>query len=109
MAAHYEVNLSFYLRCGDSARPGWSFSTLVVLPDPVSSWTYILDNRRVPSSETARTIGVQQLQAILPRLPPIWGRPSLLLDRRYSAAPWVQDTADLPLAQARVEIEAVAV
>jgi hypothetical protein len=79
--------------------PGWSFSTLVVLPDPVSSWTYILDNRRVPSSETARTIGVQQLQAILPRLPPIWGRPTLLLDRRYSAAPWVQDTADLPLAQ----------
>lgn len=79
--------------------PGWSFSTLVVLPDPVSSWTYILDNRRVPSSETASTIGVQQLQAILPRLPPVWGRPTLLLDRRYSAAPWVQDTAALPLDQ----------
>jgi hypothetical protein len=25
--------------------PGWSFSALVVLPDPVSSWTYILDHR----------------------------------------------------------------
>ncbi len=79
--------------------PGWSFSTLLVLPDPVSSWTYILDNRRVPSSETASTIGVQQLREILPRLPPLWGRPTLLLDRRYSSAPWVQDTADLPLSQ----------
>ena len=70
-----------------------------MLPDPVSRWTSILDKSRVPSSETARTIGVQQLQAILPRLPPMWGRPTLLLDRRYRAAPWVQDTADLPLAQ----------
>ncbi|HYV32532.1 MAG TPA: transposase [Candidatus Binatia bacterium] len=79
--------------------PGWSFSTLVVLPEPVSSWTYILDNRRVPSSETASTIGVQQLQALLPRLPSVWGRPTLLLDRRYSTAPWVQGTAALPLSQ----------
>src|SRR3989440_453132 len=40
--------------------PGWSFSALVVLPNPVSSWTYILDHRRVPSTETATTIGVAQ-------------------------------------------------
>jgi hypothetical protein len=54
--------------------PGWCFSALVVLPDPVSSWTYILDNRRVPSTETATSIGVQQLQAVLPRMPSVWGR-----------------------------------
>ena len=79
--------------------PGWSFSTLVVLPDPVSSWVYILDNRRVPSTETASTIGVQQLQAIVPRLPPGCERPTLLLDRRYSTAPWVLSTAQVPLDQ----------
>jgi DDE superfamily endonuclease len=75
--------------------PGWCFSALVVLPDPVSSWTYILDHRRVPSSETASSIGVQQLQAVLPQLPRIWGRPLLLLDRRYSNAPWVEASAAL--------------
>lgn len=75
--------------------PGWCFSTLVVLPDPVSSWTYILDNRRVPSSATATTIGLQQLQAILPLLQPRFGRPILVLDRHYSSAPWLQATAAL--------------
>ena len=79
--------------------PGWSFSALVVLPDPVSSWTYILDHRRVPSSETATTIGVAQLQAVLPKLCPGWGRPVVLLDRRYSNAPWLAASADLPTDQ----------
>jgi hypothetical protein len=79
--------------------PGWCFSTVVVLPDPVSSWTYILDNRRVPSTETATTIGVQQLQAILPQLRPQCGRPILVLDRHYSSAPWVVASADLPTDQ----------
>ena len=33
-------------------RPGWQFSTLTVLPDVPSSWTYILDNARVTSTHT---------------------------------------------------------
>ena len=67
-----------------SATPvvaGWQFSTLVVLPETVSSWTYILDNQRLASSDTATTTGVDQLQLILPRLQARWGRPLLLLDR----------------------------
>jgi hypothetical protein len=79
--------------------PGWCFSALVVLPEPVSSWTYILDHRRVPSSESASSIGVQQLQTLLPRLPPRWGRPVVLLDRRYSTAPWVAASGELPTDQ----------
>jgi DDE superfamily endonuclease len=79
--------------------PGWSFSALVVVPDPVSSWTYILDHRRVPSTETATTIGVAQLQAVLPKLPAGGQRPVLLLDRRYSNAPWVTASATLPTDQ----------
>lgn len=75
--------------------PGWCFSALVVLPEPVSSWTYILDHRRVPSSETASSIGIAQLQAVLPYLPRVWGRPLVLLDRRYSTAPWVAASAGL--------------
>ena len=49
--------------------PGWSFSALVVLPQPVSSSTYVLDHRRVPSTETAVTLGAQQLRSVLPLLP----------------------------------------
>jgi hypothetical protein len=79
--------------------PGWCFSALVVLPKPVSSWTYILDHRRVPSSETASSIGVQQLQAVLSHLPKVWGRALVLLDRRYSNAPWVAASAELPIDQ----------
>jgi DDE superfamily endonuclease len=76
--------------------PGWSFSALVVLPQPVSSWTYVLDHQRVPSSETAVTLGAQQLQTVLPLLP---SRALLLLDRHYSQAPWLLATQDLPVDQ----------
>lgn len=75
--------------------PGWCFSTLVVLPEPVSSWTYVLDNRRVPSTQTADTIGVQQVRASLPLLAARRARPILVLDRHYSSAPWVLASADL--------------
>jgi hypothetical protein len=76
--------------------PGWSFSALVVLPQPVSSWTYVLEHQRVPSTESPVTVGRQQLRTVLPWLP---RRPVLLLDRYYSRAPWLQSTHDLPVDQ----------
>lgn len=76
--------------------PGWQFSTLVVLPEPVSSWTYVLDNRRVPSSATATIIGVEQLQQVLPLLGRLGVRVVVVLDRRYSNAPWVAASGTLP-------------
>lgn len=72
--------------------PGWVCSTLVVLPAPVSSWTYVLDNRRVPSVETATTVGVEQMTALLPLLPE---RPVLAADGHYGTAAWVAATAGL--------------
>ena len=75
---------------------GWSFSALVVLPQPVSSWTYMLDHQRVATTETAVSVGAAQLGAVLPLLPQ---RPLLLLDRHYSRAPWVLATADLAMDQ----------
>jgi hypothetical protein len=75
--------------------PGWCFSTLVVLPEPVSSWTYVLDNRRVPSTETADTIGVEQVRASLALLARQSQRPLLVLDRHYGSAVWVLASADL--------------
>jgi DDE superfamily endonuclease len=76
--------------------PGWSFSALVVLPVPVSSWTYFLDHQRVASSESAVSVGAEQLQTVAPLLPT---RPLLLLDRHYSQDPWLLATADLALDQ----------
>jgi hypothetical protein len=76
--------------------PGYAFSALVALPQPVSSWTYVLEHQRIPSTESAVTVGRQQLQAVLPLLP---SRPVLLLDRYYSRAPWLQATYDLPVDQ----------
>lgn len=77
-------------------RPGWAFSTLAVLPDPTSSWTYVLDSQRVPSRTTATSLGTQQLAAVLPLLPE---RPVLVADAHYSTVPWVEATATLPCDQ----------
>lgn len=77
-------------------RPGWQFATLAVLPDPPSSWTYLLDNQRVPSAETAAMIGARQLAALIPLLP---ARPLVVGDGHYGSAAWVAATADLPCDQ----------
>lgn len=76
--------------------PGWAFSTLVVVPDPVSSWTHILDNRRIPSAQTPVQVAATQLAAVRPLLP---ARPLCLLDGGYGNAPWVQASAALPCDQ----------
>jgi len=75
---------------------GWSFSALVVLPQPVSSWPYMRDHQRVATTERAVTVGAAQLRAVLPLLPQ---RPLVLLDRHYRRAPWVLATADLAVDQ----------
>src|SRR5207248_1902383 len=65
-------------------------------PDPASSWTYVLDNRRVPSEETATSVGAEQVAALLPHLP---ARPALVADGHYGTAAWVGATAALPCEQ----------
>jgi hypothetical protein len=79
-------------RAARPVRPGWQCSTVVAVPDPVSSWTYLLDNRRIPSDATATTVGDQQVRAVLPLLPV---RPLLVADGHYGATAWVAATADL--------------
>jgi hypothetical protein len=74
------------------ARPGWSFSTVAVLPDPPSSWTYLLDNERVPSTGTATTVGAAQLATLVPLVPV---RPLLLGDGHYGSTAWVVATGGL--------------
>ncbi len=89
-------------------RPGWTFSTLVVVPPAPSSWTHILDNARIPSDQTALTVGAAQRAALAPtrveedeqeKTEGPGERPLVLADGAYGTAGWVKVTADLALDQ----------
>jgi len=84
-------------------QAGWSFSTVAVLPQPCSSWTYILDNQRIPSARTpgqvaALQLAALQLAAVVPLLPPLPGAPCPLLlgDRYYGSTPFLQAAHAVP-------------
>jgi hypothetical protein len=61
---------------------GWQFSTVVVLPDPPSSWTYQLDQQRVASEMTATEVAYSQLVRLVPHVP---ANTIVALDRGYDA------------------------
>ncbi len=80
-------------RGGNSPPWGWQFSTLVVLPETNSSWTYVLDNRRIKSEDTQASVMATQLREVLPHLPlrPLW-----LGDGYYGSAVFLALVTDLP-------------
>lgn len=43
---------------------GWRFSSLVVLPEQPSSWTYVLDQQRVSTDTTASQVALAQVQTL---------------------------------------------
>ncbi|MEI7644719.1 MAG: transposase [Chloroflexales bacterium] len=86
-ADHTLVHRSNLPKDATPVGPSWQFSTVVVLPDPVSSATSILVNRRVPSTETATTIGVAQLTDVLPLLRHVGVLILIVRDRGYGNAP----------------------
>ena len=79
-------------QCPHPVTVGWQFSTLVVLPATPSSWSYTLDNVRIPSTQTAAEVGAAQLRCVVPQLPQ---RPLLTADRHYGSAAFVAATADV--------------
>jgi len=81
---------------GTLARPGWAYSTVAVVPPVPSGWTHTLDTCRIPSDQTATTIGAAQLAALVPLLPE---RPLCLGDGGYCTRGWLQATAALPVDQ----------
>jgi DDE superfamily endonuclease len=68
--------------CKKPVTFGWQFSTVVALAEPVSSWTYLLDQHRISSQRTAIEVAEEQLRRLLPYLP---ARVIVLLDRGYDA------------------------
>lgn len=68
--------------CKKPVTFGWQFSTVVALAEPVSSWTYILDQQRVNSQTTAIEVAEAQLRRLIPFLPK---HVIIVLDRGYDA------------------------
>ncbi len=61
---------------------GWHFSTMMVLPQTPSSWTYVLDQQRVSTQTTAAQVALAQLQQVVPLLPT---NTVAVLDRGYNS------------------------
>lgn len=75
---------------------GWQFSTLALLPDLPSSWTYTLDNQRIHSNQKTAQVAAEQLKAIVPLLDNQTGKPPLLLaDGYYSCIDFLTLTQEV--------------
>lgn len=72
---------------------GWTFSTVVLIPEQASSWTPILDQERVSSEQTAIEVAIAQLQA----LRPLFGsrRVIILADRWYGTPEFLRACHEL--------------
>jgi hypothetical protein len=72
---------------------GWTFSTVVVLPEQASSWTPMLEQARVSSEQTAIGVAIAQLQA----LRPLFGsrRIIILADRWYGTPEFLRACQEL--------------
>src|SRR6266516_6346469 len=72
---------------------GWTFSTVVVLPEQSSSWTPILEQQRISSEQTAIGVAIAQLQA----LKPLFGkrRVIILADRWYGTPEFLRACHEL--------------
>jgi hypothetical protein len=72
---------------------GWSFSSVVLIPDQTSSWTPILDQQRKSLEQTAIGVAIAQLRA----LKPLFGnrRVIILADRWYGTPEFLRACHDL--------------
>ncbi len=72
---------------------GWTFSTVVLVPDAPSSWVPILDQQRVKTEQTPIQVAIAQLRA----LRPLFGqRPvTVLADRGYATPEFLRACFEL--------------
>ena len=76
-----------------SIRPGWQYSSVVVLPESASSWTYSLHNKRVDVQSKPSLTAKDQLESIIKYLPD----DSLVIgDRYYGSAEFISFIKDMP-------------
>ena len=73
----------------ESSKPissGWQFSTVVLLPGQLSSWTAVLEKQRIRSDQTSVEVAAIELCELAPLLR---CHPIVATDRWYSCAPFL--------------------
>jgi hypothetical protein len=74
--------------------PGWQFSIIAALPEQPSSWTMLLDNRRIKTDETAGDVAFEQLRELAEQLP----EDTIVVgDANYGAATFIKKVYTVPL------------
>jgi DDE superfamily endonuclease len=87
------IHLSNLPLVGTPIGIGWTFSTVVLLPEQTSSWTPILDQQRIRSDETAIGVAIAQLRS----LKPLFGNRQVIIlaDRWYSTPEFLRACHEL--------------
>ena len=81
------IHVSNLPRATKPISVGWQASTVMLLPPEASSWVGILDQRRIPTAQTAIAVAIAQLQAVVPLIDhPI----VLVADRWYATADFLR-------------------
>lgn len=68
---------------------GWQFSSLLVLPEQASSWTYVLGAQRIDTWRSAIQVAAEQVREVVAELP---CRPIVTTDRWYRCKGFLLDT-----------------
>jgi hypothetical protein len=115
--AVYAVDVSVWPRCDAEASPGrgyyyhpsrhsagqpivagWAYQWLAQLGFERDSWTAPLDVRRVHPADNANAAAVEQVQALITRLPAPGAAPLFVFDAGYDSAQLTQALAAAPAA-----------
>jgi hypothetical protein len=82
------IHVSNLPRATKPISVGWQCSTMMLLPQQASSsWVGILDQRRIPTAQTAIQVAIAQLQAVVPLI----DHPIILVaDRWYATADFLR-------------------
>jgi hypothetical protein len=113
----FAVDVSVWPRCDAEASPGrgfyyhpsrhsagqpivagWAYQWLAQLSFDRDSWTAPLDARRVHPAENANAVAVEQIEALLARLPPSDRAPLFVFDAGYDPVQLTQGVAGIPAA-----------
>jgi hypothetical protein len=74
--------------------PGWQFSIVAALPEQPSSWTTVLDSRRIKSDETPIAVAAQQLRELVEQLS---DDTIVVCDAGYGTATFLKAAHTIPL------------
>lgn len=79
-----------------AVSPGWVISSVVLLPEEAGQGTFVLDSRRVTSSQLATEVAASQVLAVVDLLVARGLRPVIIGDRWYACAPFLARMIDVP-------------